>query len=367
MSDVVNSKEAREHRMALMNGDWPSGCRSCQDFEEQGISSTRMGGLRKYDHERLLKDYDPLTGTIKHVRSIEIRFGNECNLTCRHCGPAFSSRWEAIERMDPSIISKGLHRNHEPHTYLTTPGYYKDILENMVPYLDEIMFSGGETLYQKEHYEFIDAIPAKHASHIDLFYVTNGTVTKLKNYDAIKIWRKFRKITVVVSTDGVGEQYEYFRQGSNWQTVESNLKLFREEGYHTEAEITCSVYQVFYLTDSIDYIYDNALCQRITSASVQYPTMVNQRIIPSHVKTELYNQYRKWSDGINDEKKRYNVEFIAKKQMDYMMGENSDIYDGPDTDMPSWDDFSESVRLLDRVFKTSVDHSFPRLAKHLSR
>ena len=197
MSDVVNGQAAREHRMKLMSGEWPKGCRSCQEFEEQGVSSTRKSGLYKYDVNELLKDYDPTTGAIKHARSIELRFGNECNLTCRHCGPSFSSRWEAIERMDQTITQKGLGRDREPHTYITTPGYHKDILENMVPHLNEIMFSGGETLYQKEHYEFIDAIPPEHAAHISLFYVTNGTVTKLKNYDAIEMWKKFKKIKLL--------------------------------------------------------------------------------------------------------------------------------------------------------------------------
>lgn len=368
MSEMINGVAAREHRKKLMNGEWPTGCLSCRDFEEQGVSSTRLNSHRRYDIDALLKDYDPETGAIKHVRSIELRFGNECNLTCRHCGPAFSSRWEAIERLDPTIIKNGLYRDNEPHTYITAPGYHKDVLENLVPHLNEIMFSGGETLYQKEHYEFIDAIPPEHAAHIRLLYVTNGTVTKLKNYDAIKLWRKFQQVEVIVSTDGVGEQYNYFRQGSDWNVVERNLRIFREEGYYTAAEITCSVYQMFYLTDTIDYLYDNKLADTISSATVQYPAMINQRIIPPHIKEEIRQQCEQWANNINDQKKKNDVAYITKRQVDYMLTNNSDIYDDRTEDqLPTWEEFSNSVRILDRLFKTDVGVSFPRLSRHLTR
>lgn len=368
MSEIVNGVAAREHRKKLMSGEWPEGCLSCKDFEERGVTSTRFSSHRRYNIDSLLKDYDPETGSIKHVRSIELRFGNECNLTCRHCGPAFSSRWEAIERLDPNIIKNGLYRENEPHTYVTAPGYHKDVLENLVPHLNEIMFSGGETLYQKEHYEFIDAIPPEHAAHICLLYVTNGTVTKLKNYDAIKLWKKFKKIDVIVSTDGVGDQYNYFRQGADWNVVEKNLRIFRDEGYYTSAEITCSVYQMFYLTDTIDYLYDNNLADTITSATVQYPSMINQRIMPDLVKEEVRQQCEKWIDSITDQQKKDSVSYIAQRQVDYMMTDNSDIYNDRSADqLPTWVDFSNSVRLLDRLFKTNVEVSFPRLARHLAR
>jgi hypothetical protein len=227
------------------------------------------------------------------------------------------------------------------------------------------MFSGGEALYQKTHYEFIDAIPSEHAAHIDLFYVTNGTVTKLKNHDAIRSWRKFRKVTVVVSTDGVCDQYEYFRRGAKWKTVENNLRIFREEGHETNAEITCSAYQMFYLTDTIDYLYDNGLADDITSAAVQYPTLINARIIPARIKDEIRTGIEGWLNDLVQSKKDL-VKWIADRHIAHMYAENSDIYDhGGKT--PTWDDFSDSVRFLDRLFNTSVERSFPRLAKHLTR
>lgn len=366
MSEVVNGAAARKHRMKLMRGEWPVGCRSCQEFEEQGVLSTRLNGLYSKDVNELLKNYDPDTGMVKHIKSIELRFGNECNLTCRHCGPDFSSRWEALERLDRTITQKGLGRQDVSHNYHTRPEYFKDILENIVPNLNEIMFSGGETLYQKEHYDFINAIPSEHAAHIQLFYVTNGTVTGIKNHNAFEMWKRFKEIKIIVSTDGVGEQYEYFRQGAKWDNVEKNIRLFIEQGYAVSTEITCSVYQMFYLTDTLDYLYDNKICQSISSSTVQYPTLVNQRIMPLHVKQEIAEQIGRWLDGIKDQTKMREVGRIAQRQLNYMMGNNDDIYN-PDDPLPTWDDFSESVRLLDRVFKTSADVSFPRMAKHLTR
>jgi hypothetical protein len=61
------------------------------------------------------------------------------------------------------------------------------------------------------------------------------------------MWKKFKKVVVIVSTDGVGDRYEYFRTGAKWATVEKNMRLFKEAGYWVGTEITCSVYQMFYL------------------------------------------------------------------------------------------------------------------------
>lgn len=365
LSNVINNEAAKQHRKTLMNGNWPIGCRSCQDFEDHGVHSTRLGRLADSNVDQLLENYDPESGEIKRVHSIEIRHNNTCNLTCRHCGPAFSSRWEAIERMDPSVHTLGLGRSHESHTYRTAPGYFEDIIENIVPTLTQIMFSGGETLYTKEHYEFIESIPPEHAEHIELLYVINGTVIELKNHSALKIWKKFKDINVVVSTDGVGEQYNYFRQGADWKIVEENIRRIKGEGYNVSSEITCSVYQMFYLTDTFDYLYDNKVVSYVSSAIVQYPNLINSRILPAYLKQELYDQMQRWVGNINDPIKRAEAKKIIDQQAGHMMQENANIYDIGDP-TPTWDDFSKSVRFLDKLFKTSVDVSFSRLAKHLT-
>jgi MoaA/NifB/PqqE/SkfB family radical SAM enzyme len=361
MSSIKNSAAAKAHRMTLMRGEWPDGCKSCKNFEDIGVPSTRLEGL---GYKRLgldLDNYNATTGEIAHIKSIELRFGNECNLACKHCSPTYSSRWESIIRSNPSVLSTMLGREPEPRAVNgLSAEYIADILENVVPNLIHIAFAGGETLYQRQHYEFIDAIPEEHAAHIKLLYVTNGTKTSIKNYNIIEMWKKFKKVDVVVSTDGVGERYEYFRTGAKWATVEKNMKLFKDAGYWVGTEITCSVYQLFYLTETFDYLYDSGISNWVSSSIVQYPTLLNPQIIPHDVKLMLLEKWENYIRGINNPDKLQRATMIGEHVVNYMMGDNTD------TDV-TWQDFANSVYTADRLFNTDVAKSMPLLAECLPK
>lgn len=359
LSEIKNSDAAKEHRLTLMRGEWPDGCYSCKNFEEINVRSTRLEGL---GYPRLgldLNNYNTATGEITHVKSIELRFGNECNLACRHCAPVYSSKWKSIIKSDPSALKSILGQEPRPipKNGLSTE-YVADILENIVPNVVHIAFAGGEVLYQRQHYEFIDAIPKEHATHIELLYVTNGTMLSFKKYNILEMWKKFKKVIVIVSTDGVGEQYEYFRTGAKWATVERNIKLIREAGFWVGTEITCSVYQMFYLTETVDYLYDSGISGWVSSSIVQYPRLLNPQIIPHDTKLMLLEKWKKYISTISNPDKLQRATEIGNHVVNYMMGSNTEID-------ATWKDFTDSVYAADRLFGTDVSKSMPLLAKCL--
>ena len=364
LSEVKNSTAAKEHRMTLMRGEWPDGCRSCKNFEDIGILSTRLDGLNLPRLGLDLENYNAATGEITHVKSIELRFGNECNLACKHCAPIYSSKWETIIRSNPSVLKSILGRDPEliPKNGLSAE-YIADILENIVPNVGHIAFAGGETLYQNQHYEFINAIPAEHAAHIELLYVTNGTILNLKKYNILEIWKKFKNVVVIVSTDGVGERYEYFRTGAKWAVVERNIKLIKAAGYIVGTEITCSVYQMFYLSETVDYLYDSGISDWISSSIVQYPALLNPQIIPYDVKSMLLERWENYIHSINNADKLQRATIIGNHVLNYMMGDHIDTLDGT----PTWQDFANSVYTADSLFNTDVAKSMPLLAECLPK
>jgi len=369
MSEIVNSQEARTHRQTLMNGEWPEGCGSCRDFEASGLISTRLEGLQHPEFGLNLNDYDHTTGEISHLKTIEIRFGNECNLSCRHCSPAYSSKWAALLKRNPTLWQPLLWQDAEPVDGKNLrQEYIDDILKNLVPNLMHISFAGGETLYQQQHYEFIAAIPEEHAAHIQLLYVTNGTVTEYKKYNVFDLWKKFKKVVVVVSTDGVLERYNYFRQGANWSVVEKNMRAFRAAGYDVYSEITCSVYQLFYLSETIDYLYDNNLSIDLSSAIVQSPLIISPRVAPDEVKQEILSKWNDYLASINDPVKYARAKAVGSHPINYMLGDINELpYGLPSMGIPTWQDFANSVYLEDKLFKRDVHESMPLLAKWLPK
>lgn len=360
MSLAMNSQEAREHRMMLMSGQWPEGCASCRDFEEAGIRSTRLHGLsdETFDVQRLLDGYDHGTGAISptNMTSIEIRFGNECNLQCRHCDHVHSSKWEAALRRRPEVASM-LGMDHRSLPQSKPPGYYDDIIENIVPHLHTIMFSGGETLYQRQHYEFLDRIPERHAERIYLTYVTNGTVTGRDRYNVFDLWSKFRQVNVIVSTDGSGRLFEYFRHGSSWDAVASNIRAFRQAGVRVTAEITTSVFQILDMPRICEDIYEVGVDQ-MSSSLVQWPAELCVRLIPDHMKHRIASEWDGYIASISDQRKRRMVRSAGDMVVGYMKAENNTG--------KTWDDFKAYAAVLDDLLETDFSRSCPDLAAYLA-
>jgi MoaA/NifB/PqqE/SkfB family radical SAM enzyme len=360
MSEITNGEPAREHRKKLMSGEWPDGCVSCRDFEENGGYSTRMFSLQdKALVDEILSGYDHATGSIDRLDSIELRFGNQCNLACRHCSAQHSSRWESLIRNNPGMLER-LHRDVEERASDASDAYISDILENVVPGLREIYFSGGEVLFQKKHYEFLDSIKPEHAANIRLRYVTNGTIRTIGSWDLMSMWRRFAKVTVVVSTDGVGDRFDYFRHGANWLEVEENIRYWSGNGLDVCCEITCSVYQLFYLIETIGYLHDNGIGRYISSSIVQYPPVINPRIIPRKHKIRIRDEWEQCLRGISDPGKLWVFKHAGQRIIDFMMGDNLVTYD-PTKPIPTWDDFRSVATAKDELFGTSLEKVFPRI------
>lgn len=359
MSHAINSDEARQHRLTLMSGEWPDGCASCRDFEDAGTRSTRLHGLEEevFDVSKLLRGYDPVTGSIEatNLTSIELRFGNECNLQCRHCDHVHSSKWEAERSRNPELMEM-LGLTYRTFDQPKPDGYYDDIIENIVPHVREIMFSGGETLYQKQHYDFIERIPDEHAKGIRLLYVTNGTVVGSGKRNVLDMWQRFKEVNVIVSTDGTRELFEYFRHGASWRTVAENMRSFKRAGVYLTAEVTTSIFQILDLPRICDDLHELGV-DRMSSSLVQSPAELNVRLIPQQIKDLVLAEWHGYKMSIRDPRKRSMVSNVGDMAVDYMMAENNTGR--------SWDDFRRYAGILDDILGTSVMRDCPTMARYL--
>ena len=63
LQEIWNSEETRELRRALSNDEKPNGCRSCWDFENSGVQSTRMRCNNVYKKTYGL-DYDQILTSV---------------------------------------------------------------------------------------------------------------------------------------------------------------------------------------------------------------------------------------------------------------------------------------------------------------
>ena len=114
-SEIFNHKNIKEVRRKLHNDEWPSGCDTCEEMEQDNLTSMRqdytlVNGRYCKNHgtdndgnlicesssiPSLLECYNEKTHEtdFKGLRHFELRFSSTCNFACLHCSKVYSSGW----------------------------------------------------------------------------------------------------------------------------------------------------------------------------------------------------------------------------------------------------------------------------------
>jgi len=197
-SIIQNSKNL------LSQNIWPESCFKCKNEEKNGRQSMRLRP----------EEYGP------EISHLDLRFNNNCNLQCIMCNPMSSS---SILKEHNDLIIQGI---DSPWINLAGNSYnwYTDKKGNSfsnLPYLKEIYLTGGEPMMVKN----LDKFLKKLDSSITLRFNTNGTIVNPK---ILKELKRFKKINMCVSIDGIGKVNDYIRWGSDWNSIEHNINQYSD-------------------------------------------------------------------------------------------------------------------------------------------
>ena len=94
--DIMNSDRFKEIRLEMLQDNKIPECQRCYSLEDYGIWSLRQSNnRRRFESVRNLVESTNEDGSIHEfkMKYLDIRFSNLCNMKCRTCGPACSSRW----------------------------------------------------------------------------------------------------------------------------------------------------------------------------------------------------------------------------------------------------------------------------------
>lgn len=196
-------------------------CSVCSLQEESGNRSHRQFYIDRFENdffhlknklEKVIESDNPPD----FLYSVELDhlIGNICNLSCAYCSPLESSSFDK----ESVLIGENTERQFglKNKNNLFDKDLYK--IFNMS---EEIKFAGGEPLISKKLYEVIDMIESPEEKQIRV--VTNGTKFVKKFLEKTK---KFKKVTVNMSIEGVGEFNDYIRYPSKWDSVCKNINTF---------------------------------------------------------------------------------------------------------------------------------------------
>ena len=302
---MMNTKEYKELRRNMLSGKPSDVCNRCYDVEAVGQWSLRQSSNQvRGDANLSLVNATTANGSINDfkLRYMDIRWSNICNQKCRSCGPEFSSLHakEFIEHKG-GIEKLKIHFNMDD--MLVTCNDNDDFFPKVNPYLkdvEEVYFAGGESLITPEHYKVLDEWIKLGRDDVEITYTTNFSVFKYKSKNVLDYWKKFKKVKIFASLDGMGPTLEYLRSGAKWDEVENNIRMLKEQVPHVEFNLTptISIWNVIHFPDFFNYMVDNKYIDPTRRESLRLnmltnPWWANISILPQYYKDRLFLKWNK--------------------------------------------------------------------------
>ena len=307
--DIVNSKLLKEVRVSMLNGEKHKACSTCWHRESysKGKISVRVRVNHRWKNKfnvDMAKKITKDDGSIptNNIKSIELRFGNHCNLKCVMCHPGHSDFWyDDWKKLSDkntfwtkdgsdsdSFLFGGLYYDMNdltPFHWYKTEKFLQDFAK-IHKNLQEVYWAGGEPLLCKEHVYIIDMlIKSNVAKNIQLRYDSN--ITYLPD-NLLDKWKEFNYVSVQASVDDVGIKNDYIRYPSQWSHIERNLKrldAFGNEIAHSGTTMSC--YNLLSFLDFARWSKKNMskhFWEVMHFKHVIAPFHLSPRVLPRHVK-----------------------------------------------------------------------------------
>jgi len=231
-----NSDYMKNARLKMKNGEVLEACTKCVDQEARGYQSMRD------DHgeeENLKKvNADGSMDTMPH--SMELHFGNVCNLKCKMCAQDYSNqigkellkigekdkdflKW--VQKQSGNVNNWTNNLSVE-YTWFQNEKTKRRLIEYVSEHITLLTIIGGEPTVIPEFYELLDYCYT-HNTLKDKFItiVTNLTNTNPKMTQWLP---EMKGWNIWASLDGIGEVTEYIRYPSSFKKVTDNLKFYKE-------------------------------------------------------------------------------------------------------------------------------------------
>ena len=219
--EAWNSTFYKKLRLDMLNGIKNSNCQKCYVQEE--LKATKSKRQDTNEHVKFDMDYwknkTNEDGSVDFAPThIDVRVGNICNLKCVHCWTGNSSKWfedKAMLNKYENTSSKKPHKD-----FIDKDGDIWTYIKDNADQITKLSFLGGEPLASKEHNQLLKWLYENNKTHIELYYVTNGTLLDKQKVDWLKA---FRRCTLGISLDATHKVAELLRFPTKWATVEKHL------------------------------------------------------------------------------------------------------------------------------------------------
>lgn len=297
IDDIMNSDYYKQTRLQMLNGEVPKACERCFIEEQNGIRSKRLEENENYKDFTIenAKSITDDSGKIKvPMKFVELRLGNLCNVKCRSCNPASSTKWvKEYKELEKNFDFVTSYRWVDDFSWIENDKFWDDLFDNSDE-LEMIYINGGEPTLVKKHWEYLDKLVEKDmAKNISLWYSINMTNLPPKTFD---VWKKFKNVRISCSIDDIGARNLYLRYPTKWDSVLKNLNLLLGEKYLDVSVCqTISFLNVFYMDEFYDYFHNHRKLH-VHQNMVYDPEFLSPWILPLKIKQDIVDRCEKVMD-----------------------------------------------------------------------
>ncbi|MBC8408423.1 MAG: twitch domain-containing radical SAM protein [Rhodobacteraceae bacterium] len=345
--DTMNSESYKKARLEVLDGKKPKACLRCFAEEAKGMNSKRVEEIKNYPEYTIdvAREVTDSTGYMKDVQLefVELRLGNTCNVACRTCNPASSSKWRNdYDKLQNATTFKLTDYNTmEGFRWPERTGFWEDLLQHCDK-VKTFYINGGEPMLSKEHFAFLQRLVDMGKTDIKLWYNINMT---LMNEKVIDLWRKFDHVKISCSIDDLGDRNHYIRYPTKWNDVEKNIMRLKKEKF--EMDITQTVSWMNYSTLGDFYNeFHNKHGIFVHHNYVYDPDVLSPAVLPKAMRENIHKNF----EGVFDEWKL--------KELKTMFG-------GPDKPK-KWEQAKEYTRNLDEIRNQDIENFLPEFKGKIS-
>jgi len=330
IEDIWHGQEFRDFRSKMLRDEADERCCKCYETEATGGQSQRKQFNLRHAGKLSVsgclvaagQDADSLVPDLPIT--LDIRFSNLCNFSCRMCGHGASSKWFSEARKmgwaaGPDALIT---------TFTSTDAAVR-ALRPLLATVESIYFAGGEPLLLEQHYAVLNELIALGRTDVALVYNSNMSELRFGRLDVLELWSRFKSVTIEVSVDGTGARGELIREGMSWMDFAANVAAVKKRCPHVrmQFDITVLVLNVWALPE----LHRDLLALGVTGEHdfhfnvLQEPRYYSIRILPRTIKREVKRRLEAYAvtrpDG-GAAAAEWSIQGQFKHIIDHMMAED---------------------------------------------
>jgi organic radical activating enzyme len=338
--DNWNSDFYKNLRQKFINGETVPECVKCNSNERFSYKS-----FKNKEFENIL-DYIPADLETSGPIHLQFAASNICNLACRMCTPALSSKWAAITT--PILSKYDTHQDVDNKNFEDKLKNIKSALVNV----RSITISGGEPLLDPIVTDLIKFAKADAPKLRRINFCTNMTVYNQELFELLDSMNI--RVFFSMSLDGPKHIHEYIRYKCSWDTITKNIAKIRKDfpKFQFGINTTTSVYNVGYVKETLQAFQELETQFDFKVNTIKNGPVFNRHLHPSILSSDIKQEYIRRLDSIGPE-------LLTIPNSDTLVSTARSMLS--DTPIGPFADFTEFNNEFDRIAKTDFESIYGKL------